>query len=310
MTTSVIFRDLRCPNSQTTDAKVTPKRTSMSSGRARIGFTSTSKCIRDTLHPHKLVFNPHPISFHSIYPVNRLPSCFQRIDNRPFTTSSPFLDPSSSDSTTRPHVPWPTHSTNPSPYEIFALPHHATAKEIKSRYFQLVKQYHPDHSPHQPPTTTSTDRFRKVVEAYKIPSKRADYDAQHPPAHPQQRHSEFRQPWSGSRLSRRRTDPKGPPPSGGWSFGRTGRGSGSLNSQFPQGQGGDADNAHFNYERHYRRNLEQEMKIKRRMDELAAHRMAFERQKEQSRQSMRMGMAFTGGLFFLVVLAARALAPS
>jgi hypothetical protein len=83
-----------------------------------------------------------------------------------------------------------------------------------------------------------------------------------------------------------------------------------LNSQFPQGQGGDADNAHFNYERHYRRNLEQEMKIKRRMDELAAHRMAFERQKEQSRQSMRMGMAFTGGLFFLVVLAARALAPS
>ena len=83
-----------------------------------------------------------------------------------------------------------------------------------------------------------------------------------------------------------------------------------MNSQFPQGQGGDADNAHFNYERHYRRNLEQEMKIKRRMDELAAHRMEFERQREQNRQSIRMGMVFTGGLFILVVMAARVLAPS
>ena len=291
----------------------------MSSHRATLGLQNTSRCIRDTLHSPKTVFNPHPRSFSSLHPTNHHPRIhfqFQRrrrrTDNHSFTTSSLLLEPSSSsDSTPRPNIPWPSHSATPSPYEIFALPHHATPKDIKSRYFQLVKQYHPDHSPHP----NSTDRFRKVVEAYKIlshPSKRADYDAQHPssssPHRP--RPSEFRQPWSGSRLSRRKTDPKGPPPSGGWSFGRTTRGTGHLNSQFPQGQGGDADNAHFNYERHYRRNFEQEMKIKRRMDELAAHRMQFERQREQNRQSIRMGMVFTGGLFFLVVLAARVLAPS
>src|SRR5271170_3555701 len=104
MTISVIFRDLRCP-------KFVPKlltnhaegRTSMSPGRARIGLTSTSKCIRDTLHHQKVVFNPHQRSFSSIHSLSRHPHCLQpfprkrrRIDNRPFTTSSPLLDPSSS----------------------------------------------------------------------------------------------------------------------------------------------------------------------------------------------------------------------
>jgi hypothetical protein len=82
-----------------------------------------------------------------------------------------------------------------------------------------------------------------------------------------------------------------------------------LNSQ--QGaQRGEADNSHFNYERHYRRNLEQEMKIKKRMDELAAHRMEFERKRESNRLSIRIGMLFTGGLFAVVVIVARVFAPS
>ena len=98
-----------------------------------------------------------------------------------FTTSSVLQEPSTSSSESRHHVPWPK-SSNPSPYEIFNLPRHATQKEIKSRYFLLVKQYHPDHAPQ-----TSVDRFRKVVESYKIlshPPKRQEYDHQHPQSHP------------------------------------------------------------------------------------------------------------------------------
>lgn len=72
----------------------------------------------------------------------------------------------------------------------------------------------------------------------------------------------------------------------------------------------DVDNEHFSYERHFRRNLEQEMKIKKRMDELYERRQEYERQKEMDRGTIRMGMAFTGGLFMLIVLAARAMYPS
>ena len=98
MTISVIFRDLRCPKLNKVVQRPGRARPSMSSGRGRIGLTSTSKCIRDTLHPQKLVFNPHPPSFHSFHSLNHHPRCFQplqrkrrRIDNRPFTTSSPLL---------------------------------------------------------------------------------------------------------------------------------------------------------------------------------------------------------------------------
>jgi hypothetical protein len=72
----------------------------------------------------------------------------------------------------------------------------------------------------------------------------------------------------------------------------------------------DADNAHFNFERHYRRNMEMEMKIKRRMDELHAHRVEYERQRERDSQTARYGLAFTGGLFMCIVLFARAMYPS
>jgi len=236
---------------------------------------------------------------------------------RPFSTSHSRLhattSPDSPDPTT-PSIPWPTHP-NPTPYEIFALPRTATQKEIKSRYFHLVKKYHPDHAPR-----TSVDRFRKVVDAYKIlshPGKRHDWDRAHPPrdssvmASGEPRGpaaSEFRRPWSGSRLSRRRTEQKGPPPSGGWSFHRS-AGRVGINHDY-SGSSQDADNPHFSYEKHYQRNLEQEMKIKRRMDELRAHRLEFERQQAQNHQTARIGLAFTGGLFLCIVMLARSLYPS
>jgi flagellar biosynthesis GTPase FlhF len=49
----------------------------------------------------------------------------------------------------------------------FDLKPEATVAEIKARYKQLVKQYHPDLSP-----TPNTDRLRTVIEAYGV-AKRA-----------------------------------------------------------------------------------------------------------------------------------------
>lgn len=287
----------------------------MSLARVRVGCGNTSKCIRDIIHHPKTPINQYRRSFST----RNNPFAFQRksrgrissaiiLGQYAFATSSILQEPSSTSSESRPHIPWPK-SSNPTPYEIFNLPRNASQKEIKSRYFLLVKQYHPDHAP-----PTSVDRFRKVVESYKIlsnPPKRQEYDLQHPLDISEQRcHSEFRQPWSGSRLSRRKTEQKGPPPSGRWTYTHPSRARPYINPDYSQFTPSDSDNAHFNYESHYKRNLEQEMKIKKRMDELHAHRLEFERQREENKQSMRMGFAFTGGLFVVLVLVARAMVPS
>jgi curved DNA-binding protein CbpA len=235
--------------------------------------------------------------------------------SRPFTTSTRILEPRHEPAdSSGPHpkttIPWPTHA-NPSPYEIFHLPRNASLQEIKKQYFHLVKQYHPDHSSH----VSSVDRFRKVVEAYKVlshPTKRHDYDQQHPPTHPvSPRHSEFRRPpsWSGSRLSRQQTEQKGPP--GGWSYAHA-RKRGPLNPDFEKRDwmNSEVDNEHFSYEKHFRRNLEMETRIKRRMDEMHARRAEMEKKTEMERGTIRMGMAFTGGLFVLIMLAAKMMFPS
>lgn len=71
----------------------------------------------------------------------------------------------------------------------------------------------------------------------------------------------------------------------------------------------EVDNEHFSYEKHFKRNLEMEMKIKRRMDELHARQAEDERRKEMDRGTVRMGMAFTGGLFLLILAFAKAMYP-
>jgi len=63
--------------------------------------------------------------------------------------------------------PFPLHR-NPTPYQIFHLPSSATANDIKDRYFQLVRLYHPD----KVGTSTSSDiahtRFQAITAAYDI----------------------------------------------------------------------------------------------------------------------------------------------
>ena len=107
-----------------------------------------------------------------VYQHIRLPSCPNTRRFHPATShGSSFPD----------EIPWPT-SPNPTPYEIFNLPPTATAAEIKKRYYQLAKKYHPDSR------IASTElyqerlqRFRQVVQANELLStarRRRIYDTE------------------------------------------------------------------------------------------------------------------------------------
>ena len=72
----------------------------------------------------------------------------------------------------------------------------------------------------------------------------------------------------------------------------------------------DVDNEHFSFEKHFRRNWEMEMKIKSRMDVLHARQAEDKRREEMDRGTIRMGMAFTGALFMLIMFLAKAIYPT
>lgn len=80
--------------------------------------------------------------------------------------------------------PWPKPlegQTCPTPYQIFAMKHKATYS--KSRFYELVKVYHPDLSNGSSPDNVShqmkMERYRLIVAAHTIlsdPAKRSAYD--------------------------------------------------------------------------------------------------------------------------------------
>jgi len=58
-------------------------------------------------------------------------------------------------------------------YDILGVPNSASTTDIKKKFIELAKQYHPDINP------TNTEKFKTINEAYSILSKeniRADYD--------------------------------------------------------------------------------------------------------------------------------------
>ncbi|TIB58876.1 hypothetical protein E3P78_03775 [Wallemia ichthyophaga] len=53
------------------------------------------------------------------------------------------------------------------PFEIFSLPTTATPNQIKSRYYELVRIYHPDKASNEY-THTRTKEFQSIVKAYEL----------------------------------------------------------------------------------------------------------------------------------------------
>ncbi|KAG0706028.1 hypothetical protein DFH29DRAFT_200210 [Suillus ampliporus] len=64
--------------------------------------------------------------------------------------------------------PYPTQ-TNPQPHQIFHLPRNANREDVKRRYFELVRIYHPDSAVarHYPPEVSQA-RFQAISRAYDI----------------------------------------------------------------------------------------------------------------------------------------------
>ncbi|KAN0091188.1 hypothetical protein V8E55_004754 [Tylopilus felleus] len=64
--------------------------------------------------------------------------------------------------------PYPPHQ-NPHPHQIFHLPRSATQKQIKGRYYDLVRIYHPD-SPiaRKYPADVAQARFQAISKAYDL----------------------------------------------------------------------------------------------------------------------------------------------
>ncbi|KAJ7647426.1 hypothetical protein FB45DRAFT_893408 [Roridomyces roridus] len=60
---------------------------------------------------------------------------------------------------------WPT-TPNPSPHQIFHLPRNASQQDIKQRYFDLVRIYHPDKVEHSIASEIAHARFQAITAAY------------------------------------------------------------------------------------------------------------------------------------------------
>jgi molecular chaperone DnaJ len=52
------------------------------------------------------------------------------------------------------------------PYEILGLPRNASMDEIKARYRELVKKYHPDKHQGNPLADLAEERFKEIQQAY------------------------------------------------------------------------------------------------------------------------------------------------
>lgn len=66
--------------------------------------------------------------------------------------------------------PYPSHP-RPTPYQIFHLHRDASQKQVKTRYYELVRVHHPD-SPHSRasdlPKRTRDERFSAIKDAYDV----------------------------------------------------------------------------------------------------------------------------------------------
>ncbi|KAH9839424.1 uncharacterized protein C8Q71DRAFT_749446 [Rhodofomes roseus] len=64
--------------------------------------------------------------------------------------------------------PFPTN-THPTPHQIFHLPPSATKDEVKTRYYDLVRIYHPDSAISRAvPPDTAHARFQAISAAYSV----------------------------------------------------------------------------------------------------------------------------------------------
>ncbi|KAJ7262284.1 hypothetical protein B0H12DRAFT_323335 [Mycena haematopus] len=62
--------------------------------------------------------------------------------------------------------PFPSNISNPTPHQIFHLPRNASQSDVKARYFDLVRIYHPDKVDRSIPSGVAHARFQAITAAY------------------------------------------------------------------------------------------------------------------------------------------------
>lgn len=103
--------------------------------------------------------------------------------------------------------PYPPNS-NPTPHQIFHLPLSASQKEVKARYFELVRIYHPDSPVARAyPSEISEARFHAISASYDVlRGHRPTLDSESPHATPPR--FDLHAIWRAKQ--RHRQDPIGP----------------------------------------------------------------------------------------------------
>ncbi|KAI0305584.1 hypothetical protein B0F90DRAFT_1923992 [Multifurca ochricompacta] len=106
--------------------------------------------------------------------------------------------------------PYPSHA-NPTPHQIFHLPPTASQKEVKARYYELVRIYHPDSPVARVyPPEISDARFHAISASYdvlRLRGRRATLDPDSPNVTSRPR-VDFHALWRAKRPHHR--DPIGP----------------------------------------------------------------------------------------------------
>ncbi|KAH9935574.1 uncharacterized protein B0H18DRAFT_417082 [Fomitopsis serialis] len=102
-----------------------------------------------------------------------LPSTSLRLVRPTVFRSCRSLGPRHVSSSANP-FPFPTIA-HPTPYQIFHLPPSATRDEVKTRYYDLVRIYHPDSAISRAvPPETAHARFQAISAAYSVLSGKAN----------------------------------------------------------------------------------------------------------------------------------------
>lgn len=166
-----------------------------------------------------------------------------------------------------------TYATGVSHYETLSVPRDATTKEIKARFYELSRKYHPDVSP------DSAKKFTEINAAYSVlrgDATRRDYDRTlpHERGSVQTAGSSLR---TASGLSRRRTRPMGTPPSS--PFRASASPSGSRpppGFEFGTNPAADGDirNNHFTFDEHRERHSAFDSRYKVKLQEELSRRNA------------------------------------
>lgn len=90
-------------------------------------------------------------------------SCASTLRHR-YPSSQRFASSSASSSSAS--LSFPSHLSNPSPYDIFHLPRSSSSGEVKSRYYDLVKTLHPDRRIPRLKGASSSSRDRSDAQQH------------------------------------------------------------------------------------------------------------------------------------------------